>query len=82
MGGAGLLFRKKREYKELQIEDVIKNLGRVNEEYLQSLTPEYREIALETLKNKINNADKKDKKYKKKPVSRSKHKNVTQGENA
>ncbi len=81
MGGAGLLFRKKREYKELQIEDVIKNLGRVNEEYLQSLTPEYREIALETLKNKINNADKKDKKYKKKPVSRSKNKNATQAEN-
>jgi hypothetical protein len=46
------------------------------------LTPEYREIALETLKNKINNADKKDKKYKKKPVSRSKHKNATQAENA
>jgi hypothetical protein len=34
MGGAGLLFRKKREYKELLIEDVIKNLGRVSEEYL------------------------------------------------
>jgi hypothetical protein len=29
-----LLFRKKREYKELLIEDVIKNLGRVSEEYL------------------------------------------------
>jgi len=34
MGGAGLLFSKKREYKELLIEDVIKNLGRVSEEYL------------------------------------------------
>ncbi len=29
-----MLFRKKREYKELLIEDVIKNLGRVSEEYL------------------------------------------------
>ena len=75
MGGAGLLFRKKRQYKELQIEDVIKNLGRVSEEYIQSLTPEYRDIALQNLRDKLNNVDKKEKKYKKKSSLRNKHTN-------